>query len=69
MTSAELKEARHTLGLSSRQMAEALTDPDHLTERPAINARTIRRWEAGVASEIPHPVVVAVKLLLKRRRK
>lgn len=69
MTPTELREARQTLGLSARQMAEALTDPTHVDLRPAVNARTIRRWEQdGTGEDIPHPVVVAVRLMLERAK-
>lgn len=64
MTPAEFKAVRKRLGFSVQLMADALTDPVHSDVRPAINARTIRRWEqAGSGEEIPHPVVVAVRLL------
>lgn len=67
MTPAELKEARRKLGFSARQMAEALSDPSHASLRPPVNDRTIRRWEAdGDGSDIPHPVVVAVRMMLER---
>lgn len=62
MTPAQLKETRHTLHLSARQMARALSDPDG-DSRP-VNPRTIRRWEDG-SQDIPSPVVVAVYFLLE----
>jgi len=58
MTPAQLKAARHALGLSARGMAAALSDPDGAT----VHLRTVRRWESGVQA-VPGPVVVAVGLL------
>lgn len=54
MTPAELKEARRKLGLSTNKLGEAM----------GVDARTIRRWEAGDRS-IPGPVQVAVAYMLK----
>lgn len=61
MTPQQLKSARHALGLSCRELANALSDPDR--EHRKVHPRTIRRWEAG-SQDIPGPAVVAVKLLL-----
>ena len=58
MTPAELKAARHRLGLSVRQMADAL-DP---SEPP--NPRTVQRWEAG-DSRIPRWVPPRLEALLR----
>ena len=63
MKPAELKEARHRLGLSASKMAKALSDPDG--DSKPVNPRTIRRWESGV-QDIPSPVVVAVKMMVRR---
>lgn len=65
MTPTELKEARRNLGLSARQMAAALSDEDHTAVKAPIDSRTVRRWEDG-SQDIPHPVVVLVKLMLRR---
>ena len=54
LTPAELKAARHQLGLSAKRFAELIQIGD---------GRTVRRWEAG-DSAIPGPVNVIVGLLL-----
>jgi transcriptional regulator with XRE-family HTH domain len=61
MTPPELRAARLTLGLTQAEMAAALTDPEH--DKPAVDQRTVRRWETG-NREIPHPVVIVVKSML-----
>lgn len=66
MTPDDLRKARKALGLSQSGLATALTDPDHLAvQSRAVTDRTIRRWEAGT-QDIPHPAVVAIKLLLRQ---
>jgi DNA-binding transcriptional regulator YiaG len=54
MTPAELKAARHTLGLSAAALARAVG---------VASERTVRRWEAG-SRDIPGPVVRLVELWL-----
>lgn len=60
MTPAQLKAARHALGLSARGMAAALSNPD--AEKP-VDKRTVRRWEDG-SQNVPGPVMVAVEFML-----
>lgn len=59
MTPAELKEARHKLGLSTNAFGRIVG----LKVRNNKPGRTVRRWEAGT-SDIPGPVVVLTRLLL-----
>lgn len=54
MTPADLKSARHTLGLSAEGMARLL----HVQ-----SGRTVRRWEAG-DRDIPGPVIVLIKAMM-----
>lgn len=61
MTPAGFKEARHTLGLSARALAEAL-------ELGAHGGRTVRRWESG-DSPIPGPVAVLMRVWLANPRR
>lgn len=68
MTPADLKTARHSLGLSTNELAAALSDPDHVKDGiPPVDGRTIRRWEAG-DRDIPHAAVIVIKSMLKRAR-
>lgn len=53
MTPAELKSARHALGLSAEGFARLVR---------VESGRTIRRWEAG-ERDIPGPVTLVVELL------
>ena len=53
MTPAELKAARHSLGLSAEGFARLVR---------VDSGRTVRRWEAG-ERDIPGPVTVIVELL------
>lgn len=55
MTPAELKSARHRLGLSAEAFARLVR---------VESGRTVRRWEAG-ERDIPGPVTVVVELLLQ----
>lgn len=55
MTPAELKAARHALGLSARDMADAMGIAD---------GRTIRHYEAGTRP-ISGPVIVLMRYFLK----
>lgn len=57
MTPAELKAARHTLGLSAEGFARAC-----MIE----SGRTVRRWEAG-DRDIPGPVIQLVRIWLHPR--
>ena len=68
MTPAELKSIRHALGLSARGLADALSDSDHAAIKSPVDSRTVRRWEDGT-QDIPHPVVVLVKILLQRAKR
>ena len=54
MTPADLKAARHVLGLSAEGFARAVR---------VESGRTVRRWEAG-DRDIPGPVTVLVELWL-----
>lgn len=54
MTPAELKSARHTLGLSAEGFARVYR---------VASGRTVQRWEAG-DNDIPGPVVVLTRILL-----
>ena len=58
MTGEELKEARRVLGLTQKQMAEALETP----------FRTYQDWEMG-RPKIPGVVAVAVQCLGKRKKR
>lgn len=58
MTPANLKSARHALGLSAEGMARALQ---------VSSGRTVRRWEAG-DRDIPGPVKVALRYMLGEAR-
>jgi len=53
MTAAELREARHALGLSAQKFAEAVG---------VESGRTVRRWEAGDRA-VPGTVVVLLRIL------
>jgi DNA-binding transcriptional regulator YiaG len=53
VTPAELKAARHSLGLSAEGFARLVR---------VDSGRTVRRWEAG-ERDIPGPVTVIVELL------
>ena len=65
MTPAELKSARHALGLSIPRLAEMLSDSEHAKDGPSpVDPRNVRRWENGTR-DIPHPVVVLVKSMLR----
>lgn len=74
MTPAQFREARDRLGLSAAQMARALSDPDAPPsvkdpDTPAgqVAGRTVRRWEDG-SQDVPGPVVVAVRAMLRAAR-
>lgn len=54
MTPAELKSARHALGLSAEGFARLVR---------VESGRTVRRWESG-ERDIPGPVAVLVDVLL-----
>lgn len=54
MTPAELKSARHALGLSANEMARLLRIG---------SGRTIRRWEDG-SQDVPGPAVALITALL-----
>lgn len=54
MTPADLKSARHTLGLSAEGFAKLVR---------VESGRTVRRWEAG-ERDIPGPVQVITEALL-----
>jgi DNA-binding transcriptional regulator YiaG len=54
MTPADLKAARHTLGLSAEGFARLVS---------VESGRTVRRWESG-ERDIPGPIVVLVGLIL-----
>lgn len=54
MTAAELKAARHALGLSAEGFARLVG---------VESGRTVRRWEAG-DRDIPGPVIVLTWLML-----
>lgn len=51
MTPAELKQARHALGLSAEGMARMVR---------VASGRTVRRWEDG-SQDIPGPVQVLIE--------
>ena len=53
VTPAELKSARHALGLSAEGLARVVG---------VESGRTVRRWEAG-ERDIPGPVIVVMRLL------
>lgn len=55
MTPAELKSARHALGLSAEGFARVVG---------VESGRTVRRWEAG-ERDIPGPVKVLIRIALK----
>ena len=57
MTSAELKEARLRLGLTQKQMADALATP----------FRTYQDWERGV-SRIPGTVAMAIQWVVAAKK-
>lgn len=57
MKPADLKSARHALGLSAGGFASLVNVSD---------GRTVRRWEAG-ERDIPGPVVVLTKALMTSR--
>lgn len=57
MTPAELKSARHTLGLSAEGFAQAVG---------VESGRTVRRWEAG-DRDIPGPVLQLLAIWLDPR--
>jgi DNA-binding transcriptional regulator YiaG len=57
MTPAELKTARHALGLSAEGFAKLVR---------VESGRTVRRWEAG-DRDIPGPVIVIVEALMSSR--
>ena len=57
MTPAELKTARHALGLSAEGFARLVQ---------VESGRTVRRWEAG-DRDIPGPVIVIVEALMASR--
>jgi DNA-binding transcriptional regulator YiaG len=61
MTPADLKAARHALGLSAEGFARLVSPP----ERPS-DGRTVRRWEAG-DRDIPGPVVVLLTAIMNNR--
>jgi transcriptional regulator with XRE-family HTH domain len=63
MTPNQLKEARHALGLTLREMAHELSDDEHASTVPPTDPRTIRRWEAG-DRDIPHAVVKLVRRMM-----
>jgi DNA-binding transcriptional regulator YiaG len=54
MTPAELKSARHAIGLSAEGFARLVK---------VESGRTVRRWEAG-ERDIPGPVIVLVEAIL-----
>lgn len=54
MTPAELKAARHALGLSAEGFARLVG---------VASGRTVRRWEAG-GQDIPGPVVVLLTAIM-----
>ena len=55
MTAAELKRARHQLGLSAEGLAQMCR---------VSSGRTVRRWEAGIR-DIPGPAAVLITLALQ----
>lgn len=55
MTPAELKAARHSLGMSAEAFARVLQ---------VQSGRTVQRWEAG-ERDIPGPVLVLTRILLQ----
>lgn len=57
MTPAELKAARHALGLSAEGFARFVR---------VASGRTVRRWEDG-SQDIPGPVQVIVSALMESR--
>lgn len=62
MTPADFRNARKALGLSQREMAEALR------LSPANGDRTIRIWETE-GNTVPGPAQVAVEAMLKEAGK
>ena len=61
MTPKQFKEARLAIGISTIQMADALSDPDN--NSASVHESTIRRWENG-SRKIPSPTIVAVHYML-----
>ena len=59
MTPNEFRQIRYKLRLSAQKMADALL-------MSPTSGRTVRRWEAG-HSEIPGPVIVAIRFMLKEK--
>lgn len=57
MTPADLKSARHALGLSAEGFARLVQ---------VESGRTVRRWESG-ERDIPGPVTVIVRALMDSR--
>lgn len=57
MTPADLKSARHALGLSAEGFARLVN---------VESGRTVRRWESG-ERDIPGPVTVIVRALMDSR--
>lgn len=57
MTPADLKSARHALGLSAEKFARLVR---------VESGRTVRRWEAG-DRDIPGPVIVLVCAIMSSR--
>jgi transcriptional regulator with XRE-family HTH domain len=57
MTPAELKAARHALGLSAEGFARLIN---------VQSGRTVRKWEAG-DRDIPGPVIVIVEAAMASR--
>ena len=55
MTPADLKSARHALGLSAEGMAKLVQ---------VESGRTVRRWEAG-ERDIPGPVQVLIRAIME----
>jgi DNA-binding transcriptional regulator YiaG len=61
MTPAEMKEARQALGMTQKQLAEALELDGPYAKH------TVRSWENGKRG-IGGPVRVAIRLLLKHQK-
>lgn len=61
MTPKQFKEARLAIGISTTQMADALSDPDNNSVN--VHRTTITRWENG-SRKIPSPAIVAVHYML-----
>ena len=57
MTPSELAKAQHSLGLTNKQLADALW----------VSLRSIERWRAGDVA-IPGPVEILIKLWLRMER-